>query len=116
MVVGVGFNAIAAPVHRDFRGPIEMSNGPFAVSMAANTNARQCGHLALWCDLANTSAVSHKDVAVLIHCDSLGKVEIRMVPFSVLMDYCGHRVAVHPAFHNDYNITNYCYVLLAHNK
>jgi hypothetical protein len=73
--------------------------------MAQLTSARQSGHMALWCDLADPRAVSHNDVAVLIYCDSTGLVELRNGPFSVLMatvasaSYCGHRVAIHPAFH-----------------
>jgi hypothetical protein len=61
--------------------------------------------MALWGDLADPNVFKYNDVAVLIYCDSTGLFEPRDVPFSVLMatdasaSYCGHRVAIHPAFH-----------------
>ena len=41
--------------------------------------------MALWCDLTDTmvALVSHDDVAVPIHCDSMGMVELSNGSFSV---------------------------------
>jgi hypothetical protein len=87
-VVGhVSHNDVAIPIHCDSTGKVELSNGPFSVSMALFASARQGGHKALWCDYADTVAtrVSHNDVAVPIRCDSIGIAELSNGPFSILM-------------------------------
>jgi hypothetical protein len=55
----------------DSTGTEEQCNTPFSVLIApALITTCQSGHLALWCDLADTIIVSHDDVPVPIHCDS----------------------------------------------
>jgi hypothetical protein len=107
MVDCVSYDDIPAPIHRDSGWTVKLSKFPFSVFMAFLASARQGGHISLWCDSADTMVVrvSHDDISVLIHCDPRGNEELRNGPFSVLMalgasaSYCGHRVAVHPAFH-----------------
>jgi hypothetical protein len=60
--------------------------------MAHFASACQSGHMALWCDSADTmvATVSHKEVAVPIHCDYSKEtvketVELSNGPFSVSM-------------------------------
>jgi hypothetical protein len=87
-VIGyVSYNDIAVPIHCDSAGFVELSNGPLSVSMAPFSSARQSGHMALWCDFADTmvACVSHDDVAVPVHCDSNGLVELSDGPLSVAM-------------------------------
>jgi hypothetical protein len=73
MVATVSHEDFPISIQCDSSGPVEPSNvGSFSVSMATLASARQSGHAALWCDIANTMAllVSHEDVPVPIHCDS----------------------------------------------
>jgi hypothetical protein len=72
MVLRVSNNDVVVPVHCDSKGRVEHNHAPFSVSIALDASARQSGHFALWCDLADTvvETVSHDDIATLIYCDS----------------------------------------------
>jgi hypothetical protein len=87
MVVLVSYNDVILSVHCDSKGPVELSNGSFSVSMAPDASARQSGHLAMRGDLMDTTVqtVSHEDVAVSVYCDSTGILELSNGPFSVSM-------------------------------
>jgi hypothetical protein len=87
-VVGrVRHDDVAVPIHYNFTGRVKLSNCPFTVSVAHLASACQSGHLALSCDLADTmvATITHDDVAVPIHCDSNGILELSNRPFSVSM-------------------------------
>jgi hypothetical protein len=86
IVERVSHNDVAAPIHCDSTRKVnstrkvELTKDPFSVSMALLVGARQSGHMALWCDLADAmvtpNLVSHNDVAIPIHCDFSGTVEL----------------------------------------
>jgi hypothetical protein len=112
MVARVSHKDVAVTIRCDPPGTVELSNGFFSVLMAPFTSTRQSGHMALWCDVEDmiVASVTHDDVAVPIHCDSNGNIELKNSPFSVSMArrmrtacsayYCGH--LVHPLpFFND---------------
>jgi hypothetical protein len=88
MVAPVSHKDIPIPIHCD---PGEIFKlhiiGPVSISIAYFTSARQCGHLTLRWDLADTMGklVSHDDVPAPIHCDSSGTSEPRYNPFSDTM-------------------------------
>eukprot|EP00976_Prorocentrum_cordatum_P105356 1194245-Prorocentrum_minimum.AAC.5 len=65
MVVHVGHNDIAAPVHCYSNGGIKLSGGTRSISMTLHASARQCGHQAL----------RHNDIAVPVNCHSVGAVK-----------------------------------------
>jgi hypothetical protein len=44
IVERVSHNDVAAPIHCDSTGKVELSNGPFFVSIALLVSARQSGH------------------------------------------------------------------------
>ena len=55
----------------DSTGPVKLSDGPFTVSPTLLASFRQCGHLALRCDSADTIVVfvSNDDMSVFICCE-----------------------------------------------
>jgi hypothetical protein len=90
MVVLFSHDGVAVLIHCESVGlMVELRNVPFSASMAPSASARQSGHMALWCDLADTmvARVSHNHIAVAIHCESTETVELSNGPFSVSMTY-----------------------------
>jgi hypothetical protein len=87
LVARVTHDDITFPIHCDSEWREELSNGTSSVSMALFASARQSGHLALWCDFADTvvARVSHDDVPVPIHCDSEWREELSNGTSSVSM-------------------------------
>ena len=87
MIVLVSHDDVPFLIHCDSTRMGELRNRPFSVSMANAASARQSGHMALRSDLADTMVVQvgHDDVAVPIHCDGEGAVELSNCPFSVFM-------------------------------
>jgi hypothetical protein len=85
MVAIVSHDGVAVPIHCDSVGLVELSNSPFSVSLTFYASACQSGHMALWCDLADTMvvSVSHNDIPVPIHCDSTGISELSNGRYSV---------------------------------
>jgi hypothetical protein len=69
----VSHDDVPVPIHCDSTGGLKLSDGPFPVLITLYASARQSGHMALWCDLADTlvARVSHKYVPVSIHCEPL---------------------------------------------
>jgi hypothetical protein len=68
MVATVSHNDIAASIHCDSPGQVELSIGLFSVSIALFTSACQSVHLTLWYDHTDTMVckVSHDNIAALI--------------------------------------------------
>jgi hypothetical protein len=87
VIACVSHNNVPFFIHYNAARLLEPSRGYWLPNlMAPLTSARQSGHTALWCDYADTVVVrvTHNDVAVPIHCDSAGFVELSNGPFSVL--------------------------------
>jgi len=111
MVATVTHDEVAVPIHCESIGHVELSIGPFSVSIAHLTTACQSGHMTLWCDLADTmvALVSHDEIAVPIHYDSTGQVKLSNGPFYVFMAllagacYCGHHVTQNTLLRKEYN-------------
>ena len=53
MVVPVSHNDVTAPIHCDSAWIAKLSDSPFSVWMALLASARQSGHMAMWCNLAD---------------------------------------------------------------
>jgi hypothetical protein len=87
LVGRVSHDDVAVPIHFDSTRLVELINGPLSVLMALLAIARHSGHVALWSDFADAmvARVSYDDVAVPIHCDSTGLVELSNGPLSVSM-------------------------------
>jgi hypothetical protein len=103
IIASISHDDVPVAIQCDPPGTVEPSSGSFSVSMALFASACQSGHMTLWSYFADTMVafVGHDDVAVRIHCDSRGPVEMLNNdggPFSVSMPlvasarYCGHLV------------------------
>eukprot|EP00959_Pyramimonas_sp_CCMP1952_P133714 2796087-Pyramimonas_sp.AAC.1 len=98
MVVTIGHDDVALPVHGHSPGAVEVRNSALSVLMACLAGARQCGHQALRRYFADAVVphIGHVGVAVAVHCNSYGAAELSHRPFSVSMAclasarQCGH--------------------------